>query len=1341
MSYSRTHASSSGPYSASTAVFLNELLKLLISLAVAFHQTPIPASSSSPHLPLSSSTSSDHLPALAGSLGRAKPGKEGSLVEEFRLNGVSLEGGIRQVKFWRARVGRLRAALISDDAWKLSIPAILYVLQNTLQYTAASNLNVATFSVLYQMKILTTAGFSALILKKKLSSKQWISLVVLALGVGVVQVQSLTSSSSASGSSRSSNTTQGGDAFKGFFAVLAACFTSGLAGVYFEFVLKGSKADLWIRNIQLSAFSLIPAGLPVIKLLLNGRGLFDGFTFWAWTTIWIQVLGGLLTAIVIKYSDNILKGFATSLSILLAFVASTVLFNNHVTFGFVLGSTLVVGISDASNPSDGSVSVSIPSDGSISGFSKQGYGFIDEAYESKLMAYDVPEQDVERREDRRSPAAVFGTKKMPTVELPSELENKLDVLFAEQSAKVFKQTYKLFLNSPKVNTPYNLLSEPPKTGKKARADIKPINKHLLKPKKGKTLDLATLPLKPMPSETTKELVLAFAAGQLPTEYAILRNVMREVQSRMGWNSKNADSSSAPSTSDQATTARHSKGEGGIQIIDFAAKHGSGAWSSIATFPSSLQNKNMYIQLEPSRTQADLSKHLLEPNTPGPVASWVNLYYRSWVSYLKSRPPGLTIRPTKSIGLCAFHLTGVRYVGDRRRILRQMWNSGVETIVLVEHATRDSFEVVQEARKFLLRLGEEEVKKAKDSSEMREVPSSTADSTELSTSSSVTEQLEWGPTGWEDKAEIQRRELRKREKKRLESRKREKIMIDGIEFEEDMDFGLQTEEKQKLEEELSKAAVKVEENNGALVKEEERVLGAHVIAPCSHDLTCPLLATPDTCYFGQNVSQPTFQRLTKNSKRAVVPTKYVYTVIRRGPRPVVEPETRGHGRHGPVDREESEKLRESQAGRAILGPDGVYETLQEGEGLSSSGEENKVNEEILRKEILEWGRVIKKPVHHKGYIEMDTCTPEGEIQRRVFSKSLGRQVFYDARHANEGDAFPHTPKTSVKRDRGISRLKPVHTVNKIIINNGKVQGLDKMTPIEYRDVEKLMRTLGVDIPAYPGRTSRKRDKRSIMGFNTEEPVDLESLLQEHDGWSPESQQALGHLEKAGEIDPDDEGRSAVPERKVRLKEAWSMDGEYLDGEEIVDGAHVEFKPTQLEGALEIDPATYADYLPRSDIRKPSPSNPFTSPSQSNLSRTAEPEDTPGYYDSETPPEQLPPSFARDSFKGDTAMDDTSDYSIAADSKVNLSGLGPGWMEDHTAEISAAAKRVAAKDRMTTFKALGIQVPDLGRPRTVEEDWAILEQWDGETSTAPNRSSGASNSQKSRRGTRSRSRRRT
>ena len=45
----------------------------------------------------------------------------------------------------------------------------------------------------------------------------------------------------------------------GLIAVVLACMISGLAGVYFEKVLKGSNATLWVRNVQLSFFSLFPA--------------------------------------------------------------------------------------------------------------------------------------------------------------------------------------------------------------------------------------------------------------------------------------------------------------------------------------------------------------------------------------------------------------------------------------------------------------------------------------------------------------------------------------------------------------------------------------------------------------------------------------------------------------------------------------------------------------------------------------------------------------------------------------------------------------------------------------------------------------------------------------------------------------------------------------------------------------------------------------------------------------------------------------------------------------------------------------------------------------------------
>lgn len=166
-----------------------------------------------------------------------------------------------------------------------------------LQFVAASNLDVPTFQVTYNLKILTTALFSVILLRRRLSPKKWFALLFLAAGVGVVQLQS----SAAAGSTSNHGGHEMNQA-KGLLAVMCACMTSGLAGVYFEMVLKGSKADLWIRNVQLSFFSLLPAVMavfaPDVTLFggaakspapIQSQPIFANFGWWAWAVVSIQV--------------------------------------------------------------------------------------------------------------------------------------------------------------------------------------------------------------------------------------------------------------------------------------------------------------------------------------------------------------------------------------------------------------------------------------------------------------------------------------------------------------------------------------------------------------------------------------------------------------------------------------------------------------------------------------------------------------------------------------------------------------------------------------------------------------------------------------------------------------------------------------------------------------------------------------------------------------------------------------------------------------------------------------------------------------------------------------------
>jgi solute carrier family 35 (UDP-sugar transporter), member A1/2/3 len=124
-----------------------------------------------------------------------------------------------------------------SDYLKMTIPAILYFLQNMMNFIAISHLDPATFQITQQFKILTTAMFSVLILKTRISLRKWGYLLLILVGIILVQMQDSTVLKSNTG--------------YGLAAVITACFTSGFAGIYFEKALKTRKnVSLFTRNIQ-----------------------------------------------------------------------------------------------------------------------------------------------------------------------------------------------------------------------------------------------------------------------------------------------------------------------------------------------------------------------------------------------------------------------------------------------------------------------------------------------------------------------------------------------------------------------------------------------------------------------------------------------------------------------------------------------------------------------------------------------------------------------------------------------------------------------------------------------------------------------------------------------------------------------------------------------------------------------------------------------------------------------------------------------------------------------------------------------------------------------------------
>lgn len=219
------------------------------------------------------------------------------------------------------------------------VPCLLYFVQNNLLLLAVANLDPPVYYVVSQLKIFATALFSIIILGAVISKRKWLALVILVVGVCVSQ-------------SNVNFSRADGVNLIGVGSATIAVFTSGLAGVLCERVLKKPRTEgssrevtMTVRNIQLGVPSLL-LGLSSVYLQDNDtvarNGFFQGFTTWTWTVVVLHSLGGLLVTAVMKFADNVLKGFAMAASLVCACLFSAKFFDFVLSANFALGAILVV---------------------------------------------------------------------------------------------------------------------------------------------------------------------------------------------------------------------------------------------------------------------------------------------------------------------------------------------------------------------------------------------------------------------------------------------------------------------------------------------------------------------------------------------------------------------------------------------------------------------------------------------------------------------------------------------------------------------------------------------------------------------------------------------------------------------------------------------------------------------------------------------------------------------------------------------------------------------------------------------------------------------------------------
>lgn len=196
---------------------------------------------------------------------------------------------------------------------KMTVLACIYGAMNILSFVALRNISAGMFTVFAQLKILTTATCSSVMLNRSYSMTKWRALISLMMGV-------LLFSEPIWNRDDNSKNPEGGNVLLGTAAVLIEVTLSGFASIYFEKVIKTDPEQLgiWERNYQL-AFGSIPIYLMFMVWEDGGvAGYFGGWSIVAGILALLGAAGGMLVALSIKHGDSILKTLATTGAIVLS---------------------------------------------------------------------------------------------------------------------------------------------------------------------------------------------------------------------------------------------------------------------------------------------------------------------------------------------------------------------------------------------------------------------------------------------------------------------------------------------------------------------------------------------------------------------------------------------------------------------------------------------------------------------------------------------------------------------------------------------------------------------------------------------------------------------------------------------------------------------------------------------------------------------------------------------------------------------------------------------------------------------------------------------------------------
>lgn len=202
------------------------------------------------------------------------------------------------------------------ESLDLLVVAVLFALQNQLNFLVVERLGAAMFVILGNLKIVFTCFFMRVMLDRHFASLQWVAVAMLTLSA-------FTAQSSALDVHQGSRASMLGIAF-----LLVSTASSGLASVKNELILKrevagGPPMPFMVKNAVLYTWGF---GLNLASWAACGRhAFFGGFDRAAVASVLCLVGLGLACSIILGYLDNVIKCFSSVLIVLVTVAASRLL--------------------------------------------------------------------------------------------------------------------------------------------------------------------------------------------------------------------------------------------------------------------------------------------------------------------------------------------------------------------------------------------------------------------------------------------------------------------------------------------------------------------------------------------------------------------------------------------------------------------------------------------------------------------------------------------------------------------------------------------------------------------------------------------------------------------------------------------------------------------------------------------------------------------------------------------------------------------------------------------------------------------------------------------------------